>query len=54
MLMMRKSYKTGQSREDFAQQVNSSLQAFYDRFEEQKEYVSYFQKRWGQKTGNLL
>ena len=51
MLIMR---KTGQSREDFVLQVKGTLQAFYDEFAEQKEYVSCFQKNWGHKTGDVL
>jgi len=37
---------TGQSREEFSQQVNSALHAFCDEFQEQQDFVSYFQKHW--------
>ena len=50
MLMLR---GTGQSKEDFRQQVINALHAFYNEFQEQQEYVSYFQKHWEHKIGNF-
>ena len=51
MLMMR---STGQSREAFAQQVNSALEDFYQKFQDQAVFVAYFKKHWGSKIGDLL
>ncbi|DBA71835.1 TPA: hypothetical protein ACH3X2_010886 [Trebouxia sp. C0005] len=41
---------TGQGRDSFAQQVRDAVDAFYVQYTQQAEYVSYFQKQWGQKT----
>lgn len=48
MLMMR---STGQSREDFAKQVDQAMQAFYEQYHDEEEYVAYVKKYWGGKTG---
>ncbi|DBA69546.1 TPA: hypothetical protein ACH3X2_012744 [Trebouxia sp. C0005] len=44
---------TGQGRDSFAQQVRDAvdiIDAFYMQYAQHAEYVSYFQKQWGQKT----
>ncbi|KAL3144261.1 hypothetical protein ABBQ32_004034 [Trebouxia sp. C0010 RCD-2024] len=43
---------TGQSREGFAQQVHASVESFTLQYAEQADFVSYFQKQWGKKTGD--
>ncbi|KAL3162637.1 hypothetical protein ABBQ38_008683 [Trebouxia sp. C0009 RCD-2024] len=42
---------TGQSRGGFAQQVHAAVESFTVQYAEQADFVSYFQKQWGKKTG---
>lgn len=40
-----------QSKESFTQQVHDAVDTFCTQYAEQADYVSYFQKQWGKKTG---
>ena len=45
---------THQSRESFTEQVHGAVAMLCTRYAEQADYVLYFQKQWGQKTGQCV
>ena len=45
---------THQSRESFTEQVHGAVALFCTQYAEQADYVSYFQKQWGWKTGQCV
>ena len=49
-----KDHADDQSRESFTQQVHDAVDMFCTQYAEQADYVSYFQRQWGKKTGQCV